>query len=98
MAVYHMDSVGRRRIQLQGFACMAVTFATLGLAFEQMEKSETGRLVMLFLYGLTFFFSNYGPNSTTFILPSETYPEEVGSSLLALPSPPPPAPTSGELL
>jgi hypothetical protein len=84
-----MDSVGRRRIQLQGFALMSATFAALGLAFEQMVITETGRIAMLFLYGLTFFFSNYGPNSTTFILPSETYPEEVSSNPAkhALPGP-----------
>lgn len=32
-------------------------------------------------YGLTFFFANFGPNSTTFILPSETFPAEVRTSL-----------------
>ena len=31
--------------------------------------------------GLTFFFANFGPNSTTFILPSETFPEEVRTSM-----------------
>lgn len=30
---------------------------------------------------LTFFFSNFGPNSTTFMLPSLTFPDQVRSSL-----------------
>jgi len=77
VAVWLMDSMGRRRIQMQGFLLMAITFATLGLAYEQLELSAAGRIAMLFLYGLTFFFSNFGPNSTTFILPSETFPQEV---------------------
>jgi len=81
VAVWLMDSMGRRRIQMQGFLLMAITFATLGLAYEQLELSAAGRIAMLFLYGLTFFFSNFGPNSTTFILPSETFPQEVRSTL-----------------
>ena len=36
---------------------------------------------MLVLYGLTFFFSNFGPNSTTFILPAETYPANIRATL-----------------
>ena len=36
---------------------------------------------MLILYGLTFFFSNFGPNSTTFALPSETFPSNVRTTL-----------------
>ena len=54
--------VGRqspKRIQLQGFLCMAGLYALLGVKFESMH-----RLSLLSLYGLTFFFSNYGPNST----------------------------------
>lgn len=30
---------------------------------------------------LTFFFSNFGPNSTTFMLPSLTFPDQVRGSL-----------------
>ena len=36
---------------------------------------------MLILYGLTFFFSNFGPNSTTFILPSETFPPHIRTTM-----------------
>ena len=42
-------------------------------------KSTPG--LMLFLYGLTFFFSNFGPNSTTFILPAETFPPHLRTTL-----------------
>jgi hypothetical protein len=38
---------------------MAGLYALLGVQFESMH-----RLSLLSLYGLTFFFSNYGPNST----------------------------------
>lgn len=36
---------------------------------------------MLIIYGLTFFFSNFGPNSTTFILPAETFPAHLRTTL-----------------
>ena len=54
--------VGRqspKRIQLQGFLLMAGLYTILGFTFGKMH-----RLSLLSVYGLTFFFSNYGPNST----------------------------------
>jgi len=76
-----MDRLGRRAIQLQGFFFMALVFLLLGLLYPTLEQSLAGRLLMLLLYGLTFFFSNFGPNSTTFILPSETFPSNIRSTL-----------------
>ncbi|KAL3565362.1 hypothetical protein D5086_033408 [Populus alba] len=32
------------------------------------------------LYGLTFFFANFGPNSTTFIVPAELFPARFRST------------------
>mmetsp|Transcript_30377 Transcript_30377/g.56102 ORF Transcript_30377/g.56102 Transcript_30377/m.56102 type:complete len:529 (-) Transcript_30377:409-1995(-) len=54
--------VGRqslKRIQLQGFMCMAVLYTIIGVKFGSLN-----RFSLLGLYGLTFFFSNYGPNTT----------------------------------
>ncbi|KAK7244032.1 hypothetical protein RIF29_38853 [Crotalaria pallida] len=34
----------------------------------------------VFLYGLTFFFANFGPNSTTFIVPAELFPARFRST------------------
>ena len=33
--------------------------------------------VQLFMFGLSFFFTNFGPNTTTFIIPSEIFPTAV---------------------
>jgi len=81
ISVCLMDRLGRRNIQIQGFFFMAVLFLLLGLLYETLTRSTSGRVVMLILYGLTFFFSNFGPNSTTFILPSETFPENIRTTL-----------------
>ena len=56
--------VGRqspKRIQLQGFLIMAALYTLIGVKFASLAQN---RFALLSLYGLTFFFSNYGPNST----------------------------------
>merc|ERR1719221_649408 len=57
---------------------MAVLYAALAIFLDALEGVP---VLLLIIYGLTYFFSNFGPNSTTFILPSETFPIEVRSSL-----------------
>jgi len=78
VAVCFMDKFGRKIIQLQGFLMMAVLYGALGLFLDTL-KDDAG--ILLVVYGLTYFFSNFGPNSTTFILPSESFPFEVRSTL-----------------
>lgn len=53
-----------RFIQLQGFMIMAVLYAIIGYYFESLAGN---RWLLLSLYGSTFFFSNFGPNSTVSI-------------------------------
>ena len=78
VATYLMDSWGRKKIQKFGFFCMMVTYATLAGC---LHGGVTNGPLLLMIYGLTFFFSNFGPNSTTFILPSESFPAECRASL-----------------
>jgi len=78
ISVWLMDILGRKTIQLQGFFFMTVLYAGLGIFLSELKKSTP---LLLTVYGLTYFFSNFGPNSTTFILPSETFPKEIRSSL-----------------
>ena len=35
---------------------------------------------LIVLYGLAYFFANFGPNATTFLLPVETYPTRIRAS------------------
>jgi len=76
VSVIFMDKLGRKLIQLQGFLFMAVLYGILAI---WLDKLNSGLLIVI--YGLTYFFSNFGPNCTTFILPSETFPYEVRSTL-----------------
>merc|ERR1712070_156797 len=78
MASCFMDSIGRKNIQIQGFVAMAVLYAALAVFLDNLASYA---VPLLMIYGMTYFFSNFGPNSTTFILPSESFPYEVRSSL-----------------
>ena len=59
-------------MQLQGFVAICVLFAVIGMALGKLETSLHGLFVTL--YGATFFFSNFGPNTTTYVLPAESFP------------------------
>ena len=67
-----------RYVMLQGFAAMGILYLTIGWNWTYLRHYP---LVLVFLYGLTFFFANYGPNTTTFILPSLLYSPECRSTL-----------------
>ena len=62
-----MDILGRKNIQLMGFVMLTFFYSVLALQWGKLAPNE-----LIFVYGATFFFSNFGPNATTFILPSET--------------------------
>jgi PHS family inorganic phosphate transporter-like MFS transporter len=78
IATCFMDKYGRKNIQLHGFVWMFLLYGLLGIFLTSLQKSS---VLLLIVYGLTYFFSNFGPNSTTFILPSETFPVEVRTTL-----------------
>uniref|UniRef100_J3MVE0 H(+)/Pi cotransporter n=1 Tax=Oryza brachyantha TaxID=4533 RepID=J3MVE0_ORYBR len=68
-----IDVVGRFKIQAVGFFMMTVFM--LGLAVPYQHWTAPGNHVgFVVLYALTFFFANFGPNSTTFIVPAEIFP------------------------
>jgi MFS transporter, PHS family, inorganic phosphate transporter len=72
VAAWFMDRLGRKAIQNIGFLMMAIAFGVMALV-PDIEK-----IVVLFLiiYGISYFFTEFGPNSTTFIYPAELFPVE----------------------
>ncbi len=70
-AVALIDRVGRRPLQYIGFGVMAAAFLILSLGWDGLTAVLP---LFLFVYGLTFFFANFGPNTTTFVYPSEVFP------------------------
>ncbi len=70
-AVALIDRVGRRPLQYIGFAVMAGAFFALAEAYSPLVSVLPAFLV---IYAATFFFANFGPNTTTFVYPSEVFP------------------------
>eukprot|EP00640_Fibrocapsa_japonica_P001675 CAMPEP_0113940770 /NCGR_PEP_ID=MMETSP1339-20121228/6833_1 /TAXON_ID=94617 /ORGANISM="Fibrocapsa japonica" /LENGTH=479 /DNA_ID=CAMNT_0000944719 /DNA_START=87 /DNA_END=1523 /DNA_ORIENTATION=- /assembly_acc=CAM_ASM_000762 len=79
LALFFMARMGPKIMQLQGFVLMALLYALIGLFWNALDRVSPTALLLL--YGLTFLFSNFGPNSTTFVLPSLTFPARGRSSL-----------------
>jgi MFS transporter, PHS family, inorganic phosphate transporter len=73
LAVLRMDRIGHRRLQVLGFAAMAVLFLALGIVGGL--TTAVGPFIAVF--GLSYFFVEFGPNTTTFVLPSEVFPVQV---------------------
>ena len=65
-----MDRIGHRRLQMIGFAVMAISFGVIALVPDMTHDV----LPFLFLYGVSFFFTEFGPNCTTFVIPAEVFP------------------------
>ncbi|KAG6486624.1 probable inorganic phosphate transporter 1-8 [Zingiber officinale] len=74
-----IDVIGRFTIQILGFAMMTVFM--LGLAIPYHHWTTPGNQIgFVVMYGFTFFFANFGPNSTTFIVPAEIFPARLRST------------------
>jgi PHS family inorganic phosphate transporter-like MFS transporter len=76
LAVARMDRIGHRRLQLVGFGVMAAAF--LALATIGPLTSVMGLFIAVF--GLSYFFVEFGPNTTTFVIPSEVFPTRLRST------------------
>jgi PHS family inorganic phosphate transporter-like MFS transporter len=73
VAILLLDKVGRKSIQLLGFAVMALMFLLIGV----IPGVSTTLAPFLLLYGVSYFFTEFGPNMTTFIYPAELFPTHV---------------------
>ena len=71
LAVGLIDRIGRRVLQYLGFGVMAAAFLVLSFAWHSLVDVLPAFLAV---YGLTFLFANFGPNTTTFVYPSEVFP------------------------
>ncbi|KAH9320970.1 hypothetical protein KI387_015609, partial [Taxus chinensis] len=82
-----IDHVGRFAIQLMGFFFMTVFMLVLAIPYNHWRghKCASGycggdHTVFVVMYSLTFFFANFGPNITTFIVPAEIFPARLRST------------------
>ncbi|KAJ7231967.1 major facilitator superfamily domain-containing protein [Mycena rebaudengoi] len=80
VAFLFIDSWGRKPIQLMGFTILAITFIGMGFGYDKLVATAAGRKTFVFLYCLINFFQNFGPNTTTFIIPGEIFPTRYRST------------------
>ncbi|HTQ93563.1 MAG TPA: MFS transporter [Streptosporangiaceae bacterium] len=73
LAIAYLDRIGHRRLQLTGFAVMGLCF----LIIAAVPGMTTTVAPFLLVYGVSYFFTEFGPNMTTFVMPSEIYPVEM---------------------
>jgi len=73
LAVFLMDRRGRRKIQWQGFAVMGAAY----LAMALLPGGSRDVAPFLALFALSYFFTEFGPNETTFVYPSEIFPTAI---------------------
>ncbi|KAF9960192.1 hypothetical protein BGZ72_007727 [Mortierella alpina] len=72
--VFLIERMGRKTIQFMGFGMLTILFVILSAAFQQLRQ-----IVPLFvaIFTLAQFFFNFGPNTTTFVVPGEVFPTRV---------------------
>lgn len=76
VAAFTIDRLGRKWIQCVGFGMMVVAYGLLAVA----PALSTMTLSFLLVYGLSYFFTEFGPNVTTFVYPAEIFPVMIRST------------------
>ncbi|KAB1205348.1 putative inorganic phosphate transporter 1-5 [Morella rubra] len=79
VTVLLIDHIGRFFIQLIGFFFMTVFMFALAIPYKHWTQKEN-HIGFVVMYALTFFFANFGPNATTFIVPAEIFPARLRST------------------
>ncbi|CEI85793.1 Putative Phosphate:H symporter [Rhizopus microsporus] len=78
ISVFTIDKLGRKTIQIMGFIMLTIMFVILGFGYEKILA--TSNVLFIVLYTITQIFFNFGPNTTTFIVPGECFPTRYRST------------------
>ena len=71
-SVFFIDKMGRKTIQYMGFTMLTIGFALLAVGYTWLTNNSVPLFIII--YTLIQFFNNFGPNTTTFVLPAENFP------------------------
>lgn len=78
VSVATIDTLGRKKIQFMGFTILTILFCIMGFGYNYiLANSKNG---LLAIYVLAQFFFNFGPNTTTFVVPGEVFPTRYRST------------------
>ncbi|RCI12287.1 hypothetical protein L249_0492 [Ophiocordyceps polyrhachis-furcata BCC 54312] len=75
VSVATIDTLGRKKIQMGGFIILVAILVSMGFAYSKLSPEG-----LLGLYVVAQFFFNFGPNTTTFIVPGEVFPTRYRST------------------
>lgn len=76
-AIIFIERIGRMKIQINGFIWMGIGLVILAVS-TYMQEGSAATLTVVFVGFIIFnFFMNFGPNSTTYVLPVELYPTKL---------------------
>ncbi|KAI1179392.1 major facilitator superfamily domain-containing protein [Nemania sp. FL0916] len=70
-----IDTIGRKPLQIMGFFVLTIVFSVLGFRYYQLSSGA-----LFALYIIANYFFNFGPNTSTFIIPGECYPTRYRST------------------
>lgn len=76
VAIAFIDRIGRRVMQTLGFVMMALMFGLIAA----IPGVATTAAPFVVLFGISYFFTEFGPNTTTFVYPAEIFPTDVRTS------------------
>ncbi|KAJ2786415.1 hypothetical protein GGI15_001548 [Coemansia interrupta] len=72
ISVFTIEKLGRKNIQLLGFAALTALYIVIGFAYHQILDASNVAFIVLFT--LAQLFQNFGPNVTCFVWPGEVFP------------------------
>ncbi|KAG6833370.1 hypothetical protein H0H87_007987 [Tephrocybe sp. NHM501043] len=75
-----IDRWGRKPIQLMGFILLTIIFIVMGFGYDKLTHTDAAKKGFVVLYCFANFFQNFGPNTTTFIVPGEVFPTRYRST------------------
>lgn len=73
LAAKTVDSIGRKTLQNLGFGMIAICYALIAF----IPGITNNLTLFILIFGISFFFVNFGPNTTTFLIPAEIYPASI---------------------
>jgi len=74
VSAFTISFIGRKNLQLMGFTAISIIYILMGVFFNELASIPW---LFIVVYGSTFFFSNFGPNVSTYVLPAVTFPSEI---------------------
>lgn len=80
-SILYMSSIGCKKLQMYGFGLLTLIF--LAMSLLEGYLADLG-YIYLFIYGMTFFVENFGPNATVYVIPSFVFPTKGRSTLHGL--------------